>query len=47
MAQTNKIGWCCVDCGTELGVGFLVGKGKKDRRVVCSKCVKNYKGVKK
>ena len=37
----------CEDCGTEILVGNLVGKRKKDRKVVCSKCVKKYKGVKK
>ena len=33
----------CADCGTEILVGNLVGKKKKDRKVVCSKCVKEYK----
>ena len=36
-------GWRCADCGTEILVGNLVGKKKKDRKVVCSKCVKEYK----
>ena len=33
----------CADCGTEILVGNLVGKKKKDRKFVCSKCVKEYK----
>jgi len=32
----------CEDCGTEILVGNLVGK-RKPRKVVCSKCVKEYK----
>lgn len=47
MEQVNeKIGWYCADCGTELLVPYLVGKKKKERKVVCSKCVQSYKGVK-
>lgn len=30
-------GWKCADCGTEILVGNLVGKRRKDRKVVCSK----------
>lgn len=33
----------CADCPAEILVGHLVGKRKKDRKVVCSKCVKKYK----
>ena len=42
----KKPGWLCEDCGTELGIAHLVGKRRKDRKVVCSKCVKKYKGEK-
>ena len=49
MGQVKKIApavdWKCSDCGTELGVPHLVGKRKEDRRVVCSKCAKQYEGV--
>ena len=38
------VDWKCADCGTELHLGYQVGKRKKDRKVVCSKCAKNYKG---
>jgi len=38
------VDWRCADCGTELLVPHLIGKRKKDRKVVCSKCAKKYKG---
>lgn len=33
----------CADCDTELLVPHQIGKKNKDRKVVCSKCVKKYK----
>lgn len=41
----KKLGWLCADCGTELLVPHLIGKRKKDRKVVCSKCYKEIKGI--
>lgn len=44
MAQAKKVGWKCEDCGTELAVPHLTKR--KPRKVVCSKCIKNYKDKK-
>ena len=40
----RAVDWHCADCGTELLVPHLIGRREKGRRVVCSKCAKNYKG---
>lgn len=33
----------CADCETELLVPHLVGKSKKERKAICSKCYKRIK----
>ncbi len=38
------VDWRCADCGTELLVPHLIGRRKKDRKVVCSKCYKKERG---